>query len=294
MGCTHSITVRPSTIAGGSLGSSNGSKKGGDSTSAGGSALTVKDDYQVEMAGVKLRVNAKSPRVRMDVFSGADKSTWRSIVGDSVDYKLKFCYISQRGYYPNAMGKANQDSYAICEEFMGDKNTHFFGIFDGHGDFGDLCSHYAAHMVPKALAEEIKAAGGMDVLDTPDAEDVTSRALVAVNESLRRSAVDDSLSGTTCISVLLRKDMLLVANVGDSRAIIASDFGDKVRYSPLSCDQTPYRPDERERVKECGACVLTVQVRSIPRPLSRPMPWHKPLFRPLSRPLSKPLSRPLS
>jgi serine/threonine protein phosphatase PrpC len=46
-----------------------------------------------------------------------------------------------------ALSKANQDSYVICENFLNDKNSHFFGIFDGHGEFGDYCSYFAADMV---------------------------------------------------------------------------------------------------------------------------------------------------
>ena len=79
------------------------------------------------------------------------------------------------------------------------------------------------------------------------------------NEALHESKVDDTQSGTTAITVTLHKDTLLVANVGDSRAIIASEFGDKLRYSPLSSDQTPFRVDERERVKLQGARVLTIE-----------------------------------
>jgi hypothetical protein len=45
-----------------------------------------------------------------------------------------------------ALGKANQDSYLICESFL-DPSCHFFGVFDGHGEFGDYCSHFAADHV---------------------------------------------------------------------------------------------------------------------------------------------------
>ena len=67
------------------------------------------------------------------------------------------------------------------------------------------------------------------------------------------------MSGTTSITVILRGDTLFVANVGDSRAIIASEMEEGLVYSPLSDDQTPFRKDERERVKLKGARVLTLE-----------------------------------
>jgi serine/threonine protein phosphatase PrpC len=61
-----------------------------------------------------------------------------------------------------------------------------------------------------------------------------------------RAAVD-----ATCLDRCPRGDGLcgIVANVGDSRAIIASQLGERLLYSPLSNDQTPFRRDERERIK---------------------------------------------
>jgi hypothetical protein len=72
---------------------------------------------------------------------------------------------------------------------------------------------------------------------------------------------DDSLSGTTAISILFRGKAMYVSNVGDSRAIVVSrtegDSG-KLVARPLSSDQTPYRKDERERVKKYGARILSM------------------------------------
>jgi hypothetical protein len=69
---------------------------------------------------------------------------------------------------------------------------------------------------------------------------------------------DDALSGTTSISILFRGRTMYVSNVGDSRAIIVSKTeDDKLIAKPLSSDQTPYRKDERERVKSYGARILT-------------------------------------
>ncbi|KAG5182546.1 phosphatase 2C-like domain-containing protein, partial [Tribonema minus] len=54
-----------------------------------------------------------------------------------------------------------------------------------------------------------------------------------------------------------------VANVGDSRAIVArfhvtQEHEGRLVAKPLSSDQTPYRKDERERVKACGARVMSM------------------------------------
>ncbi|KAK8559309.1 hypothetical protein V6N13_098884 [Hibiscus sabdariffa] len=68
------------------------------------------------------------------------------------------------------------------------------------------------------------------------------------------SGIDDTMSGTTLITVLVVRDTLYVGNVGDSRALMAVKDGDRI----LAEDQTPFRKDEYERVKLCGARVLSV------------------------------------
>ena len=72
--------------------------------------------------------------------------------------------------------------------------------------------------------------------------------------------MDDTLSGTTAISILFHgADMMTVSNVGDSRAIAGVKTEDgKIRAVPLSHDQTPYRKDERVRVKKSGARILSL------------------------------------
>lgn len=52
---------------------------------------------------------------------------------------------------------------------------------------------------------------------------------------------------------------MFVANVGDSRAIICTrQPGEENVVKPLSVDQTPFRRDERERIKLAGGHVLTI------------------------------------
>jgi hypothetical protein len=91
---------------------------------------------------------------------------------------------------------------------------------------------------------------------------VYTKAFVDTDKALHGgSSIDDSLSGTTGVTVLQKGDRLLVANVGDSRAIIASMVDGKLVYSPLSNDQTPYRKDERERLKKLVSCYTITYLR---------------------------------
>ena len=70
---------------------------------------------------------------------------------------------------------------------------------------------------------------------------------------------DDALSGTTAISILFQDRTMFISNVGDSRAIVVSVGRDgRLIAKPLSSDQTPYRKDERERIKATGARVLSM------------------------------------
>ena len=101
------------------------------------------------------------------------------------------------------------------------------------------------------LESELVAADGIATFETKRMEEVYGNAFVKVNKAMHRSNFDDELSGTTAITVFVKGDCLYVANVGDSRAIIASRGEEgKLRSFPLSIDQTPFRKDERERLKK--------------------------------------------
>ena len=67
-------------------------------------------------------------------------------------------------------------------------------------------------------------------------------AMVTTNAEMHASSVDDSMSGTTAVTCLLRGRTAYVANVGDSRALMAQKTGGEIlKPCPLSRDQTPFR-----------------------------------------------------
>ena len=148
----------------------------------------------------------------------------------------------------------------IENTLLGNSDSHLFGIFDGHGDAGDACSFFAADKFPICLEKQLSSAGGPKAFEGEGMEKFYAKSFTDINRLLRKTRnIDDSLSGTTGITVITKGDVLYVANVGDSRAIIGSTSQDgKLVASCLSYDQTPFRKDERERLKKKGALIRTM------------------------------------
>ncbi|XP_059649392.1 probable protein phosphatase 2C 35 isoform X2 [Cornus florida] len=177
----------------------------------------------------------------------------------SHNFLLEYSILTQRGYYPETPEKENQDSFCVKTQLQGNPNVHFFGVFDGHGLFGTQCSDFVKERLVEILSSDTS------LLDDP--VKAYNSAFLATNTELHNSYIDDSMSGTTAITVLVVGDTLYVANVGDSRAVIAVKDGDLIVAKDLSHDQTPFRKDECERVKLCGARVLSVdQVEGLKDP----------------------------
>lgn len=172
---------------------------------------------------------------------------------------LEYSSLTQRGHYPDSPERENQDSFVVKTQLQGNPNLHLFAVFDGHGQFGAQCSG----LLRERLADILS--GDSRLLDDP--VKAYGAAFHAANADLRESEIDDSMSGTTAIAVLVAGDALFVANVGDSRAVAGIWNGNSVVAEDLSSDQTPFRKDEYQRVKLCGARVLSVdQVEGIKDP----------------------------
>jgi serine/threonine protein phosphatase PrpC len=173
-----------------------------------------------------------------------------NITGINYNYRLRYCYVSQRGYYPTSLNKANQDSYSIQESWYNNESIHMFGIYDGHGEYGDHCSHFAAQMTPLYLQKEIDTIGGLPVIlenDTSKFQKAYTSAFTLTNRALHASSIDDSLSGTTAVTVFVRGDKLIVANVGDTRDIIESE----INVQKLQKTSDAMKSWQKEILKKC-------------------------------------------
>eukprot|EP00308_Calcidiscus_leptoporus_P000358 CAMPEP_0119357956 /NCGR_PEP_ID=MMETSP1334-20130426/6257_1 /TAXON_ID=127549 /ORGANISM="Calcidiscus leptoporus, Strain RCC1130" /LENGTH=1049 /DNA_ID=CAMNT_0007372323 /DNA_START=84 /DNA_END=3233 /DNA_ORIENTATION=+ len=166
------------------------------------------------------------------------------------NFVLRYAYLSQRGYYPDDLYKNNQDSFKVIPNFNDDPNAIFFGVFDGHGSDGDACSYFVRDNIERHLKTTIAKY-------PEDFERAYKEAFVNVNIQMHDQAFDDTMSGTTAITCYFNGTEVFVANIGDSRAVIGEKKGKRVIAYSLSIDQTPYRQDERERVKAAGAVIMS-------------------------------------
>lgn len=163
---------------------------------------------------------------------------------------LRYAYLSQRGYYPEDLYKANQDAFKVIPKFNGFKDQIFLGVFDGHGVDGDACSYFVRDNIEAELKRQVQKY-------PEDFEKAYKESFIGVNVRMHEQDFDDSMSGTTAIVAFFHGTEFTVANIGDSRAVVGEKKGKRVIAYSLSIDQTPYRQDERERVKASGAVVMS-------------------------------------
>lgn len=142
---------------------------------------------------------------------------------------------------------------------------HFFGVFDGHG-----CSHVATScgermhdiVVEEAggarsagLDEEARWRGVMErSFARMDTEAVGSRASSQLAPTCRCEMQLPKCDhvGSTAVVAVVGPRHLVVANCGDSRAVLCR----RGAAIPLSSDHKPDRPDELERIQAAGGRVI--------------------------------------
>ena len=149
-----------------------------------------------------------------------------------------------------------EDFYDVCfhaeRKAEGDSETlpiHYFAVFDGHG--GTKTSRHLS----RELIENVVQTPAFSEGKLGEAIEVGFAAADShlATQAKASTGLDD---GACACTVWLRGESLLVANVGDSRAVLSS--GGKA--VPLSNDHKPNRPDERRRIQSHGGFVQTLGV----------------------------------
>ena len=78
---------------------------------------------------------------------------------------------------------------------------------------------------------------------------------VEMDRDMGRHDFDVKMSGTTAVVVFIRGDQLYTANVGDSRAVMATETDQGLKAVELTFDQKPELPEEQKRIEAAGGIV---------------------------------------
>ncbi|XP_020590206.1 probable protein phosphatase 2C 24 [Phalaenopsis equestris] len=162
-----------------------------------------------------------------------------------------------------------EDAVSIWPDYLkacGGKHS-FFGVFDGHG-----CSHVAAwckDRMHEMVEEEVeKLESGMPPSPT-EWKKVMDRSFARMDEEVviwggaagerRNTTCRCELQtpkcehvGSTAVVAVVAPEQIVVANCGDSRAVLCR----RGATVPLSIDHKPDRPDELQRIQAAGGRVI--------------------------------------
>ncbi|XWS37964.1 hypothetical protein CRYUN_Cryun19dG0090000 [Craigia yunnanensis] len=124
----------------------------------------------------------------------------------------------------------------------------FYGVYDGHG--GSRVAEECKERLHKGLMKEI-------VDDNKEGSEIDwgrtmERCFEKMDEEVNRGRLGEEMVGSTAVVAVVGNGKLVVANCGDSRAVLSSG-GVSVA---LSFDHKPDRPDELERVEAAGGRVI--------------------------------------
>mmetsp|Transcript_87018 Transcript_87018/g.254642 ORF Transcript_87018/g.254642 Transcript_87018/m.254642 type:complete len:372 (-) Transcript_87018:145-1260(-) len=148
--------------------------------------------------------------------------------------------------------------------------TAAFAVMDGHGgkEVALFCEQHLPREIARGSSADapgalINAFERIDEILLADDGAASLAALsgngVLVQLGLETPTVSPDLVGCTCVVCLVRSDVIIVANAGDSRAVLSRQ-GQAV---PLSEDHKPNLPGETDRIRRAGGTILRQQVGSI-------------------------------
>jgi serine/threonine protein phosphatase PrpC len=137
-----------------------------------------------------------------------------------------------------------EDAHAIVVPFLeNDPSSAFFAIYDGHG--GKKVAEYCTKVLHQQVSNAFLAVGNMKEALTKGFEETDKKLAQSELKKIAKT------SGSTAVVAVIKDNMLYIAHVGDSRAILARDS----KALLLTQDHTPDRLEERTRIEKAGGII---------------------------------------
>ncbi|KAI4338914.1 hypothetical protein MLD38_023921 [Melastoma candidum] len=192
----------------------------------------------------------------------------------------------------------NQDAMTVWEDFTGEEDMFFCGVFDGHGPLGHRVARRVRDGLPKKLSMVIESSSrgigssdveaevgdkgdkqqtnadefGREEMADGREEDYGENILLSSweanyvrsfkemdNELGEDTSIDSYCSGTTAVTIVKKGKHLIIANLGDSRAVLCKR-GQNNQLVPiqLTVDLKPNVASEAERIRKCKGRVFAM------------------------------------
>ncbi|NGX62174.1 MAG: hypothetical protein K940chlam9_01668, partial [Chlamydiae bacterium] len=155
---------------------------------------------------------------------------------------------------PNVGAAGNQggrdemeDSHVVCELTIGGKEAFFYGVFDGHGDEGNVAEYLKVNL-PGLLASKW---GNKELTELTDG-DITN-AIVESCFEMERAVVDIEGGSTATFVLQVGDGRLYTANVGDSRTVLMKKDDN---FYQLSEDADPLNSRFAKRIEKMNHTVV--------------------------------------
>ncbi|GAA0146463.1 protein phosphatase [Lithospermum erythrorhizon] len=172
-------------------------------------------------------------------------------------------------YSQQGKKRVNQDAMIVWENYWSRSDTIFCGVFDGHVSGQKGC---------ELLNEDAAVSGQLNVdelLDTAFVETTEHEKFPEMHLPLKRSMikafklmdlelkmnpiVDCFCSGSTAVAMVKQGQDIIIGNIGDSRAVLATREKDNsLRAVQLTVDLKPNLPRETARIQKCKSRVFAL------------------------------------
>lgn len=220
--------------------------------------LSVEEDKQ---STVVLLERGASTTVARSVFEVAYAPLWGyvSICGRRPEMEDAFAIVPRFLKIPIQMLIGDRVIDGMSKAFN-QQDAHFFGVYDGHG--GSQVANYCRERVHTALTEEIEIVkqhiddGTMTDSCQEQWRKVFTNCFLKVDDEVggksQHEPVAPETVGSTAVVALISSSHIVVANCGDSRAVLCRGK----EPMALSVDHKPNREDEYERIEAAGGKVI--------------------------------------
>jgi len=154
----------------------------------------------------------------------------------------------------------NQDRSFILSPFQGLDNHRLLGVFDGHGNRGEVVSQYAVDHLPSLLLSKLHRFSSLnETRISQEMETILIETFVELDQTAPPHA---AITGGCTASILLQMGyQVYIANAGDSRSFVArysissSSLEKRVEILYATREDKPHLPEEKQRILDMGGQV---------------------------------------